>query len=312
MRRSLTALGVPLFLYEVLGAQAFSPSGAFLPRMSGCSTESHRGICLWISRQICAFDPSDFPSPDWPYTAADMGRLDESNDKNFYDSPRFVTHIDDRAIESLTAFYSEEISAASKAKGGGNVDILDLCSSWISHLPHESDCPLGDVVGVGMNEKELAANKQLTNFVVQDLNESPCLSQFADSSFDIVCIVVSVDYLTKPKEVFEEMYRVLRPGGVALISFSNRCFPTKAVAMWLQADDIGRMAIVGSYYHYSGKWTSVEALDVKLPNLVSPERPGVSEIMKNPSAAFAWASTATAVAKANSSMDPMFVVKGVK
>lgn len=80
--------------------------------------------------------------------------------------------------------------------------------------------------------------------------------------------------------------------------------------MWLQADDIGRMAIIGSYYHYSGEWDSVETLDIKLPNLENPERPSVSDIMKNPTSAFAWASTASAVAKANSSMDPMFVVKG--
>lgn len=308
MRRAISALGVYILALEVIiGSQAFSSRVVL---SSGRSIEPEHGMRLGVSRQICSFDPSDFPSPEWPYTAADMGRLDESDDSRFYDSPRLVTHIDDRAIQSLTAFYSEEIDAVSKAKGGGKVDILDLCSSWISHLPPESDCPLGKVVGVGMNEKELAANKQLTDFVVRDLNQSPNLSQFDDSSFDIVAMTVSVDYLTKPQEVFSEMYRVLRPGGVALISFSNRCFPTKAVAMWLQADDIGRMAIIGSYYHYSGEWDSVEALDIKLPNLENPERPSVSDIMKNPTSAFAWASTASAVAKANSSMDPMFVVKG--
>mmetsp|Transcript_11552 Transcript_11552/g.34040 ORF Transcript_11552/g.34040 Transcript_11552/m.34040 type:complete len:313 (-) Transcript_11552:248-1186(-) len=312
MRVAETVTGIFILIELVSTAYAFSPSPSLLTKTNGHYSQSDGQTRLGVSRQICSFDPSDFPSTEWPYTAADMGRLDESDDSRFYDSPRFVTHIDDRAIESLTAFYSEEIRAASKEKGGEEVDILDLCSSWISHLPTESDCPVGKIIGVGMNEKELAANKQLTGYFVQDLNESPSLSQCADSSFDIVCNVVSVDYLTKPQEVFKEMYRVLRPGGIALISFSNRCFPTKAVAMWLQADDIGRMAIVGSYYHYSGEWESVEALDVKLPILESPERPSVSEIMKNPSAAFAWASTASAVAKANGSMDPMFVVKGAK
>lgn len=38
---------------------------------------------------------------------------------------------------------------------------------------------------------------------------------------------MSVDYLTKPIEVFQEMHRCLKPGGVAIMSFSNRCFPTK-------------------------------------------------------------------------------------
>ena len=82
-----------------------------------------------------------------------------------------------------------------------------------------------------MNQKELEANKQLNDFVVQDLNENPILSQFEDNSFDVICNVVSVDYLTKPLEIFKEMHRILRPGGISLMSFSNRCFPTKAIAM---------------------------------------------------------------------------------
>lgn len=91
-----------------------------------------------------------------------------------------------------------------------------------------------------MNEKELEANKALTEYHCQDLNRNPTLSQFEDESFDFVCNVVSVDYLTNPLEVFKETHRVLRKDGRALISFSNRLFATKAVAMWLQADDIGK------------------------------------------------------------------------
>uniref|UniRef100_A0A7S2HL05 Methyltransferase type 11 domain-containing protein n=1 Tax=Helicotheca tamesis TaxID=374047 RepID=A0A7S2HL05_9STRA len=263
------------------------------------------------SRSICTFEQSDFALPigEWPYTEADLNRLDNTDDSQFYDEPRFVTHIDDRAIESLTAYYQDEMSSFSKKK---KVDVLDLCSSWISHLPTDKgSVNLGRVVGVGMNEKELKANTQLTEYYVQDLNNQPNLSQFEDESFDVVCNVVSVDYLTQPLDIFKEVHRVLRPGGVSLVSFSNRCFPTKAVAMWLQADDIGRLTIVGSYYHYSAEWESIEALDIKLPRMETPKRPGFGDIMANPSAAFAWASTATAVAKANSG-DPMFVVKGVK
>jgi ubiquinone/menaquinone biosynthesis C-methylase UbiE len=163
---------------------------------------------------------------------------------------------------------------------------------------------------VGMNEKELEANKQLTDFIVQDLNEQPKLSQLEDNSFDVICNVVSVDYLTKPLEVFEEMHRVLRPGGVALMSFSNRCFPTKAIAMWLQADDIGRLTIVASYFHYSAAWKSIEALDLKDLQQV-PERPSVGEILKNPAIGMAWMSAASAVTKTNAG-DPMFVVKGIQ
>ena len=258
------------------------------------------------SKTICTFDESDFAGSqgDWPYTAADLNRLDNSKDAGFYNEPRFVTHIDDGAIASLTKFYKEEFSAMDK----DSLDVLDLCSSWISHLPEDID--YGKVVGVGMNERELAANKQLTDFVLQDLNENPSMSQFEDNSFDVICNVVSVDYLTKPLEIFQEMHRILRPGGVSLMSFSNRCFPTKAIAMWLQADDIGRLTIVGSYYNYSAKWNSIEALNIKEMQPV-PERPSAGDVFKSPSLFTAWMATAAVVAK-NNQGDPMFVVKGVK
>ena len=130
-----------------------------------------------------------------------------------------------------------------------------------------------------MTEQELAANAQLSEFVVQDLNENPTLSQFADESFNVVCNVVSVDCLTKSLEIFHEMHRVLRPGGIALMRFSNRCFPTMAIAMWLQADDIGRLTIVGSYYHYSARWSTIEALDLK-DTQPMPARPTAGDLMK--------------------------------
>ena len=103
--------------------------------------------------------------------------------------------------------------------------MLDLCSSWISHLP--DDLKLGRVAGLGMNEEELKRNGRLTEYVVQDLNEEPKLP-YDDESFDYICNVVSVDYLNKPREIFQEMFRVLRPGGTAIMSFSNRCFPCVA------------------------------------------------------------------------------------
>lgn len=225
----------------------------------------------------------------------------------FYTEPRFVTHIDDRAIELLTDYYKQEMTTLQQGKD--KLDVLDLCSSWISHLPTEG-VKYGNVVGVGMNEKELLANKQLTDYIVQDLNQQPSLSHLGDNSFDVICNVVSVDYLTKPLEVFKEMHRVLRPGGISLMSFSNRCFPTKAVAMFLQADDIGRLTIVASYYHYSSEWKSIEALDLKEMQSV-PARPGTAELFQNPSLGLAWMNAATAVQK-NNGGDPMFVVKGVK
>lgn len=146
---------------------------------------------------------------------------------------------------------------------------------------------------------------------LKDLNKNPSLSQFEDNSFDIVTNVVSVDYLVKPKAIFEEINRVLRPGGVALISFSNRCFVSKAVAMWLQADDIGRLSIVGSYFHYATEWSSIDAFDIKAAPIESPSRPSVAEILKDYTKAFTWAKTASDVAKMNQG-DPIFVVKGTK
>jgi SAM-dependent methyltransferase len=156
--------------------------------------------------------------PDqWPYSEQDFARMDESNDAVFYDSPRLVYHIDDAAVAALTKYYAENL------KEGENV--LDICSSWVSHYP--KDFKGGKVVGLGMNEYELSQNGQLTEYVVKDLNADPALP-FDDASFDKVTCVVSVDYLNKPLEIFKEIARVLRPGGECIISMSNRCFPTKA------------------------------------------------------------------------------------
>lgn len=160
----LSVASVFLFLH---GAQAF----ASLSRV-GRKFQRHDSSLCRASRSIAAFDKTDFalPTGEWPYTDSDMGRVDPSDDVKFYEAPRFVTHIDDRAIQSLTDFYREEFTAMEHKKKG-KLDILDLCSSWISHLP--DDIALGRVEGVGMNEKELAANKQLTDYHVQDLNKEP-------------------------------------------------------------------------------------------------------------------------------------------
>jgi len=253
-------------------------------------------------RSITTFESTDFTSPtgSWPYTSEDMLRLDSSDDSNFYDSPRFVTHIDDGAIASLTNYYRYEFNNLLK-KDKTNLDVLDICSSWISHLP--KDVPYNNVVGIGMNEKELSANNQLTDYKVQDLNINPKLDFIEDNSFDVICNVVSVDYLIQPQSIFQEMHRVLRPGGVALISFSNRCFPSKAVNMWLNADDIGRLTIVASYFHYSENWKEIEALDILERKEVV--RPSFMDVIKDPSRAFMYASDVIGG-------DPMFVVRATK
>lgn len=137
--------------------------------------------------------------------------MDESDDHVFYEQPRLVYHIDDAAVFALTDYYSRNL------KDGE--DVLDICSSWISHYP--DNWKGGVVVGLGMNKYELSQNKQLTSYVVKDLNKDPILP-FENNSFDKVTCVVSVDYLNKPLEVFKEIGRVLRPGGECILSISNR------------------------------------------------------------------------------------------
>src|SRR5919199_934566 len=148
-------------------------------------------------------------------------RYDETPDEEFYKIPRLVTHIDELAIAAVTQLYREFFPA------GG--EILDLMSSWVSHLPEE--IRYERVVGLGMNEVELKRNPRLNEYVVQDLNANPKLP-FGEAEFDGVGICVSIDYLTNPVAVLREVGRVLRLGSPIIVTFSNRCFPTKAVAIW--------------------------------------------------------------------------------
>jgi len=188
-----------------------------------------------------------FGARDWPreppWTARDFRRIDERDDATFYaaDEPKFVYHVDAGAVAALTHYY-----AGALAPGA---DVLDLCSSWVSHYP--AKLRLGRVAGVGMNAKELAANARLTDRVVRDLNADPTLP-FPDASFDAVTLVVSVDYLTRPVAVLREARRVLRPGGTIFISQSNRLFMTKAIAMWLSMGDEAHLELIGQYLDYAG------------------------------------------------------------
>ena len=170
-----------------------------------------------------------------------FSRYDESDDQEFYGYSRLVTHIDDGAIAAVGALYQELDLAAG--------EVLDVCSSWISHFP---DRPRRLAV-MGMNAEELAANEAAHERVVRDLNVDPSLP-FGDASFDAVTCCVSVDYLTQPIEVFDEVARVLRPGGLFVATFSNRCFPTKAIAGWLNTDDLGRIGLVREYFSRSTGW----------------------------------------------------------
>ncbi|GJG85731.1 methyltransferase type 11 [Gemmatimonadetes bacterium T265] len=185
--------------------------------------------------------------PEARLPEAAFRRDDESPDASFYVAPRFVTHIDDGAIAAVTALYRDLLPA------GG--DVLDLMSSWVSHLP--DDVAYGRVAGLGMNAAELGANPRLTEWRVQDLNADPRLP-YRDAEFDGAGCCVSVQYLVRPVEVFREVARVLRPGAPFVVTFSNRCFPTKAVAAWQALDDRGHAALVAEYGRAAGGFDAAE------------------------------------------------------
>jgi len=173
-------------------------------------------------------------------------RIDESADEEFYAPARLVYHIDDHAVAALTEFYRTILPA-----GGA---VLDLMSSWVSHLPPEVE--YGEVIGHGMNEEELAANPRLTRHFTQNLNTNPTLP-LADDSLDGATICVSIQYLKRPVAVLGELRRTLRPGAPLVISFSNRCFWTKAVAVWRALGDSGHAALVERYLRAAG-FTDIE------------------------------------------------------
>lgn len=187
----------------------------------------------------------------WPEP---LPRQDESPDADFYAFPRFVTHIDDAAIAAVTGLYREWLPAGGK--------VLDLMSSWVSHLPEE--VTYAEVVGLGINQAELARNPRLARWVVQDLNAESRLP-FADATFDAATLAVSIDYLVRPTEVLRDVARVVRTNGPLVVTFSNRCFPTKAVLPWHYLDDTGRLEFVAARFAAAGSWTRIEMIDRSPP-----------------------------------------------
>ena len=175
---------------------------------------------------------------------------DESPDSVFYEYPRLVNHIDDYAIAAVGEAYRQFLPP--------DGEYLDLMSSWVSHFP--PDFPRRRIVGHGMNEEELKANPALAEYVVRDLNEDPSLP-FEAARFDGVVICISVQYLTRPLEVFAEIGRVLKPGCPLIVTFSNRCFPMKAVRIWTSLDDSGHARLVSAYAAEAGGFEAAESHD---------------------------------------------------
>lgn len=181
--------------------------------------------------------------PDW------FHRADESADEDFYQTPRFVAHIDQTTIDALTLFYREFVPPRSQ--------VLDLMSSWISHLPN--DLPLERAAGLGMNAAELSANPQLTDHCVHNLNERPQLP-YAAGAFDRVILAVSVQYLVRPVEVMASVHEVLADDGAICIAMSHRLFPTKAILAFQQLGRDDRIRLVSHYLDRAG-FREVEFID---------------------------------------------------
>lgn len=220
--------------------------GFFLQRFTGDSTpfsfpvQPVRLVHEWP--EMPPFDPEDF------------SRMDGTDDRLFYGLPKLVYHIDEPAVAALTQYYRNNIKEGS--------DILDICSSWVSHYPLEFPDTMGKICGTGMSDFELKNNDQLTGGYKQaDLNSAPVLD-YADNSFDVVTCVVSIDYLVSPIQVLKEVHRILRPRGKMIVSQSNRCFPTKAIKMWLDMNDRQRLELINAYFQYAGGFEPRKAFDI--------------------------------------------------
>ena len=185
--------------------------------------------------------PTDF-FLDAPFT-----RSDEHEDPLFYVKPRLVTHIDDRAREIIAGLYGTLLKPGMR--------VLDLMSSWRSHIP--DSLQLESLVGLGLNKEEMADNPRLTGHVIHDLNAEPRLP-FEDGAFDAVICTVSVEYMIRPFDVFEDVARILKPGGLFVHTFSNRWFPPKVVRIWSELNEFERMGLVLEYFSASGSFGALE------------------------------------------------------
>ncbi|KAF2206640.1 hypothetical protein CERZMDRAFT_115647 [Cercospora zeae-maydis SCOH1-5] len=208
----------------------------------------------------------------FPYTPSDFLRQDPSPDTSFYSAPRFVTHIDVAAIETLKAYYANELPQAPGTR------ILDVCSSWVSHFPEPLEKAVDkgqvSVVGVGMNRRELERNGMLNGGrVVGDLNQKPDVGEVLREAgvsvscgdekegFDAVTNVVSTDYLIHPVAVLESLRGIVKPGGRVHLVISNRCFPTKVIRRWLEVGEEERVLMVGDFLYFAG-WEGIEIVEL--------------------------------------------------
>ncbi len=221
--------------------------------------------------EVSAKSPaSALENPEWPDTfplsAADFTVEDKSVDSLFYHQPRYVSHLDRPSVNRLQEYYRRVLPRRAR--------VLDLMSSHTSHLAEGAGADVSDghferVVGLGLSRHELAGNKALHEYHIFDLNAAPePLILFSSESFDVVICSLSVEYLRSPLKVFTEIYRVLRPGGLVVITWSNRNFVPKTIEAWNAASPSGRMWIAASYLHYAGGFTPPQAEDLSPPRIL--------------------------------------------
>ncbi len=190
--------------------------------------------------------------PSWAFQ-----RADEGPDHVFYSAPRLVVHLDEPSLAAITQLYRELLPADGV--------ILDLMSSWKSHLP--DDVQYRQVCGLGLNAEELRSNNRLDEFVVHDVNVDPRLP-LNDGSFDAAVIALSVQYLIHPVELFAEARRTLKPNGLFIITYSHRMFPTKAIRRWQSLDMAGRRRLIETYFRLAGGFGEMTFSD-RSPNRVN-------------------------------------------
>ena len=174
-------------------------------------------------------------------------REDDGADKDFYRTPRLVQHLDERAVATLSDLYGRLVAPGSR--------VLDLMSSWTSHLPDALET--ASVAGLGLNGEELALNKRLDTYDVHDLNRDPRLP-YPEAAFEAVLCTVSVEYLTRPRALFAEVARVLAPGGILIVTFSDRWFSTKAIRIWKELHPFERMGMVLELFHQTERFAALE------------------------------------------------------
>ncbi len=173
-----------------------------------------------------------------------FSRADESDDAVFYARDRFVSHLDSRALATIENLIGQLLAGAEPV-------ILDLMASWDSHIP--ASISPSEVVGLGLNERELARNRALDEYVLHDLNAVPDLP-FADQTFDAVLCTVSIDYMVHPLAVFRDVARILKPGGLFLVTFSNRYFQAKVVKIWRHLPENERIGFVKRLFDESEQY----------------------------------------------------------